>query len=262
MLAATSVRETSAPRSPSDLAYAGWASYAVAARIAIAASPSTRPPPSRCGRGGRPVEPAEGHRRALDLGPWSVSPRVGIGCGNGCGGRRLPGARASSIVGVRLVGSRFWACGGPARALVVERGASPPSLSALKPGRFERSPDHPSSSPCASSLVSSATAREHHPTFEAVGGRIEADVTNLDRVARAPQGEISLAQVDEGWRSWVPPNQVDQLLDLLSGGPGIRVGHQRINGNPKGPVAANLHGSSGSGALLLGGVTAARTATR
>ncbi len=74
-------------------------------------------------------------------------------------------------------------------------------------------------------------ARQHHASFHVIGHVLKAHVAHLDRVFRAAEREVSLAQVDERRRSRIAADEIDQLLDLLSTRPAICVDHQPGNGN-------------------------------
>ena len=74
-------------------------------------------------------------------------------------------------------------------------------------------------------------AGQHDAALEAVGSRFEAEVADLDRVARAAQREVRLAEIDERRRPRIATNEIDQLLDFLSRGTAIRIDHQRDQGN-------------------------------
>src|SRR5690348_16127152 len=92
---------------------------------------------------------------------------------------------------------------------------------------------------------------EHHPPLDAIGARLEPDRAYLGRIARAPEGEIRITEVDEGRRPRIPPNQIDQFLNFLSRGPAIGIDHQPAQGKPKSHQAANRWGLAFRGLAIV-----------
>ena len=58
-------------------------------------------------------------------------------------------------------------------------------------------------------------ARQADPAFEVVGRALEAGIADGDRVLGPTQVEVGIREIDERGRGWIPPDEIDQLLDFL-----------------------------------------------
>ena len=128
-----------------------------------------------------------------------VSPRGGTGVGSGGGGSSgwPERARLSSVRICGLVGSRFCACcsTGTARSKSLRRSSTSPS--SANPRRFAAVDlDHAQQLALRflPLMQRGVGAREHHAALEVVGRGLEADAADLQRVARAAEREVGLAQ--------------------------------------------------------------------
>jgi len=95
-------------------------------------------------------------------------------------------------------------------------------------------------------------AREHDAALEVIGRGLEAEMPDLDGIARPAEREIGVAQIDERWRTRISANQIDQLFDFLRSRSAIRVDHWPTEGNTRASQCTNLHGPPGAYAWCVG----------